>query len=267
MEYVLSKDGTRIAVVRRGEGPPLVLVHGTGIDHSYWDPVTPALERGFTVYSLDRRGRGRSGDAAGAYAIQREFEDVAAVVGSIPDGVFLLGHSYGALCSLEAALLAGNIRRLVLNEPPMVTTVEVSVPAAAPGAVMDLLRAGELEKALVTIFEAGGMPARELSRLRSQPNWPARVRATPTIPREFLGVRGYRFEPARFKGLTMPVLLLAGGETDPVYRAATEALRAALPNARLAVLSGQGHDAAITAPGPYLREVTRFFSGGSEVEA
>jgi PHP family Zn ribbon phosphoesterase len=73
-----------------------VLIHGTGIDHSYWDPVAPELGRHFTVYSVDRRGRGYSGDTA-PYAIQREFEDVAAMVASIAGDVFLVGHSYGAL--------------------------------------------------------------------------------------------------------------------------------------------------------------------------
>ncbi len=127
MEYVVSNDGTRIAYERRGEGPPLVLIHGTGIDHSYWDPVAPELGRHFTVYSVDRRGRGQSGETA-PYAIQREFEDVAAIVGSIAGDVFLVGHSYGALCSLEAALLTKNIGKMILNEPPMYTTVEVSFP-------------------------------------------------------------------------------------------------------------------------------------------
>ncbi len=120
MEHLVSRDGTRIAYERRGEGPPLVLVHGTGIDHTYRDPVAPGLERSFTVYSVDRRGRGRSGDTA-PYAIEREFEDVAALVESIPARAFLLGHSYGALCSLEAALLTTRIRKMILIEPSMYT--------------------------------------------------------------------------------------------------------------------------------------------------
>lgn len=260
MEYVVSKDGTRIAYWRSGEGPPLVLVHGTGIDHSYWDLVNSRLERDFPVYIVERRGRGQSGETA-PYAIQREFEDIAAVVESVPEKVFLLGHSYGALCSLEAALLTPNIRKMVLNEPPMYTTVEVPFPADAPEKILGLLNAGESEKALIMIYEAGGMPASELNLLRSLPNWPARVRAAPTIPREVLSVRGYSFESARFKELGAPVLLLMGSETAPVYRAAIEALQTSLPNSRLVRLSGQGHDAAVTAPELYLDEVIGFFLG------
>src|SRR5918998_6394003 len=122
-ETVTSEDGTRIAGWRSGEGPPLVLVHGTAADHSRWKPVLPAFEERFTVYAVDRRGRGDSGDAED-YAIEREFEDVAAVVDTIGEPANLLGHSYGALCALEAALLTPNVRKLVLYEPPMEVTGE-----------------------------------------------------------------------------------------------------------------------------------------------
>lgn len=260
MEYVVSSDGTRIAYERRGEGPPLVLVHGTGIDHSYWDPVAPELGRHFTVYSVDRRGRGQSGETA-PYAIQREFEDVAAIVASIAGDVFLLGHSYGALCSLEAALLAKNIRKVILNEPPMYTTVEVSFPEDARAKVLACAGAGEWEKVLVMLYEAGGMSAAELSVLRSLPSWRARIQAAPTILREILSVRAYSFDPARLKNLKTPVLLLVGGETSPVYTAAVEALHSSLPDNRLVVLPGQPHDAALTAPDLYLRQVLRFLLG------
>ena len=259
MEYVNSKDGTRIAYWRQGVGPPLVLVHGTGIDHSYWDSISPVLAQSFTVYAIDRRGRGRSGETV-PYAIQREFEDLEAVIDKVPGQVFLLGHSYGALCSLEAALTTRRIRKMILNEPPAYTTVAVAVPDGVPEMVTAALEAGKAEKALMTILEAGGMSARELSLLRSQSNWTARVAAASTIPREFLGVKGYKFEAARFKSLATPVLLLGGGATAPVYRAALVALAASLPNSRLVLLPGQGHDAALTAPGPYLREVIGYFS-------
>ena len=108
MEYVTSKDGTQIAYERRGEGPPLVLVHGAAADHTRWKSLLPALENFFTVYAVDRRGRGQSGDV-GAYAIEREYEDVVAVVDSLPVPVNLLGHSFGAICSLEASLRTSNM--------------------------------------------------------------------------------------------------------------------------------------------------------------
>jgi pimeloyl-ACP methyl ester carboxylesterase len=115
---VVSEDGTPIAVWRTGEGPPLVLIHGAAADHNRWAPVLPALEERFTVFAVDRRGRGRSGDAT-EYALEREYEDVVAIVESAGEGVSVLGHSYGGICTLEAALLTDRIRKLVLYEPPM----------------------------------------------------------------------------------------------------------------------------------------------------
>jgi pimeloyl-ACP methyl ester carboxylesterase len=105
-----------IAYRRSGSGPPLLLVHGLTADHTRWSPISPRFEQRFSVYAMDRRGRGESGDGPD-YDIRREAEDVAAVVDAIGEPVFVLGHSAGALYSLEAALLAANFRRLILYEP------------------------------------------------------------------------------------------------------------------------------------------------------
>src|SRR5262245_32171992 len=101
MQTIRSKDGTIIAVERSGMGPPLVLVHGTSADHTRWKPLLPRLEAHFTVCAVDRRGRGGSGDAPG-YSITLEFDDIAAVIDALGEPALLLGHSYGAVCSLEA---------------------------------------------------------------------------------------------------------------------------------------------------------------------
>src|SRR6266568_6334575 len=116
MERIHSQDGTPIAAWHSGVGAPLVLVHGTTADHTVWTPVRVALERHFTVWTLDRRGRGSSGDAA-AYALARESEDLAAVIDAIGGAVQVLGHSFGGLCALETALLTPHIGRLMLYEP------------------------------------------------------------------------------------------------------------------------------------------------------
>ena len=110
---VALKDGTQIACWRSGPGT-LVLVHGSTVDHTCWDGVLPDLEPYFTMYNVDRRGRGRSGDAS-TYAMERESEDIAAVVDSIGGPVDVVGHSYGSNCALEAAQLTPNIARLVLT--------------------------------------------------------------------------------------------------------------------------------------------------------
>src|SRR5918995_2210985 len=136
VETITSKDGTQIAYRRSGEGPPLVLVHGAASDRGRWSPVLPALEERFTVYAIDRRGRGGSGDADG-YTMEREAEDIASVVDSIGEPVNLLGHSYGALASLEAALLARNVLKLVLYD----LGIEVAGQEIYPHEVIDRLEA------------------------------------------------------------------------------------------------------------------------------
>jgi O-acetylhomoserine/O-acetylserine sulfhydrylase-like pyridoxal-dependent enzyme len=113
-EKIRSNDGALIAFQRSGAGAPLVLVHGTLGSPNRW-PILPALEERFTVYAVDRRGYRESGDAA-SYAVEREFEDIAAVVNSIEDGVNLLGHSFGGcLNPQEAFLLDRSLKTLEMR--------------------------------------------------------------------------------------------------------------------------------------------------------
>ncbi len=116
VEKTISKDGTPIACWRSGNGSPLILVHGASTDHTSFRFLTPLLEQQFTIYSIDRRGRGESGDS-GEYSIECEFEDLAAVIDSIGEPVDVFGHSYGASISLGASLITQNLRKLILYEP------------------------------------------------------------------------------------------------------------------------------------------------------
>ena len=117
MATVTSVDGTEIAYKRSGRGPPLVLVHGGTVTHTWWELVRPGFGEDFTVYAMDRRGYGESGDAD-EYALEREVEDVVAVVDSIKEPARVVGGSFGALVSLEAVLTV-NLSGLVLYEPPI----------------------------------------------------------------------------------------------------------------------------------------------------
>jgi pimeloyl-ACP methyl ester carboxylesterase len=259
MNRIISKDSTPIAYQQSGKGPPLVLVHGTTADHTRWAPVLQPLEEHFTLYALDRRGRGESGDAdAEHYSIEREFDDVAAVVDSIGEPAYLLGHSYGALCSLEAALRTKNLRKLVLYEPPIPTGIEL-YPSESVERIRAALAAGDRDGA-VAIFmrEIAQAPQRDLDVLRSAPAWQGRVAAAHTILREIQSSDTYIFEPARFRQMTVPTLLLLGGDSPPFLQRATQAAQAALPNNRIAVMPGQQHVAMNTAPDLFVREVLRF---------
>lgn len=258
METVVSADDTTIAYERMGRGPPLVLVHGTSADHTRWEPVRSALEAQFTVYAMDRRGRGESGDAA-AYDLEREAEDVVAVVESIGEPVTLLGHSFGAICSLEAALRIEELERLVLYEPPIPVGDHYPDNEDALAEMTRLYDDGEDERALELFFrEVAGVPSAELDALRAAPNWPARVAAVDTVIREVPTTDGYEFDATRFEGLATPTLLLAGSESPPFFGEAIDALVDALPDARIVVLEGQAHAAMNTAPERFVEAVLAF---------
>jgi pimeloyl-ACP methyl ester carboxylesterase len=263
MQTVTSKDGTRIAFWRSGEGPPILLVHGATADHTTtWRFVRPELERRFTVYAMDRRGRGGSGDAPD-YELQREAEDVAAVIEEICNAtgerVHVLGHSYGGLCALHAALLTPNLRRLVVYEgTPLRGADEVR-----PGVIdrmQAMLEAGDVEEVLVTMFrDLVEMPPEELEMMRSQKDaWATRLRNAPTLPRELRALERYTFVPERFRSMRTPTLLLVGGDSPAREAENARGVAEALPDARVVVLPGQQHAAVYTAPELFVSEVVRF---------
>lgn len=258
METVTSADGTPIAYERTGSGPPLVLVHGTTADHTRWEPVLPALEEHFTVYAMDRRGRGESDDAA-EYDLEREFDDVAVVVDSIDDPVILLGHSYGALCSLEASLRTDNLRALILYEPPIPIGSHEIYDEDELAKMKALLDEGEDEQALILFLrEIADIPSAQIEVLRSAPNWQARVDAAHTAYRETQAPATYDFELARFERVATPTLLLSGGESPQWFKDAIEAVNDALPDSRVGVLEGQEHVAMNTAPDLFIDTVLTF---------
>lgn len=263
METVQSADGTTIAFDRTGRGPPLVLVPGGGAnDHTRWDAagVRPAFAEHRTVYAIDGRGLGESGDAA-EYELEREFEDVAAVVEAIEEPVTLLGHSSGALLSMEAALRTDNLQGLVLYEPPIVVGEHDQNYDEAIAEMEALLDDGDNEQVLVLFLrEVAGMPPDEITALRDAPNWQQRVDGAHTLPRAIRGVDEYEFDPARFADLTTPTLLLAGGESPPWLRDGTSALDDALPDSRIVTFDGHGHVAMLTATDRFLDAVLAFTS-------
>jgi pimeloyl-ACP methyl ester carboxylesterase len=263
MEKISSKDGTLIAFEKSGSGPALVLVHGTSADHTRWVSVLPQLQEKYTAYAVDRRGRGESGDNF-PYSIEREFEDIAAVIDSIGEPVFLLGHSFGAICSLEAARLTQNISKLILYEPPLAFYDEEINP---PGVVETLqlqLEAGD-HAGLVESFlrEIPRVPVEDIERMKASPTWQGRVAAAHTLLREVqISESGYRFDVDNFSDLTTPTLLLKGSDSPKFFHTAIQVLHETLPNNRVAVMPGQQHVAMNTAPELFINQVMGFLSEG-----
>ncbi len=259
METVISPDGTRIAYHRQGTGPPLILVHGTVAANPIAWPACEALTKHFTVHALDRRGR-RSSDDGQPYALEREFEDIAAVVDAAGTPAYLLGHSFGALCALGAARLTHNVLRLILYEPFFALPGTPAYPPRQIERFQALLDAGKREE-LLSEHYGGVMSPDELERYRASPAWGERLTEVHTLPREMRADGQYRLHPEQFTDLTVTTLLLVG-ETSPEFlKAVTDIAHAALPHSRIVTMPGQGHLAMYTAPELFSHEVTSFAIG------
>jgi len=181
---IQSADGTSLAVWVDGAGPPLVLVHGSVSDHTTLAPLVDELRKDMATFSMDRRGFGASGDAPG-YAIERDFEDVAAVVDAVAartgGPVALFGHSYGANCAMGGAALTRNVHHVVLYEPSLGL-------AYAPGsieAVEEAVAKGDMDAAVVAVLVGIlEMTEEEIDAMRhsTTPNWATRIASAWTLP-------------------------------------------------------------------------------------
>ena len=266
---VVSRDGTPIAVFSSGEGPPLLLVHGATADHTTWRSVGPVLERGFRLHAIDRRGRGASGDGA-AYAIEREYEDLASVAEAVAveagAPVDVVGHSYGGRCALGAALLTPSIRRLVIYEgapSPSAAAGDGPAtgyrPAGVERRIAELIEAGDRDAALETFMrEIVRMPAPDLAAFRADPIWPVRAAAVGTTLRELEGEASRAASLEALGGVAQPVLQLLGGESAAPFREATEALDARLRNGRVVMIAGARHAAHHTHVDEFVAAVEPF---------
>jgi pimeloyl-ACP methyl ester carboxylesterase len=231
VQHVDSADGTPIAYRASGSGDPMLFVHGSATSSADWAFVLPLLRDRFTVVTMDRRGRGESGDGA-EHAMAREAEDVLAVLDAV-GAELLVGHSYGALCSILAAERSERMRRLVLYEPP------IAVRDRGPTGLDELVAKGELDAALERFLRSAGAPDDQLEAIRSSPAWPVLLEAVPALPRELHACAAWRSPPGP---IHVPALFLLGGETGSrVYLDGLDELQAAFPDARRELIPGQRH--------------------------
>jgi pimeloyl-ACP methyl ester carboxylesterase len=248
---VRSADGTRIGFRRLGSGPAVVFVHGSVSTHTDWMPVARLLASRFTCFAMDRRGRAKSGEGVGPYSIEREYEDIAAVLAAAKvetgSDAALVGHSYGAICALGAAM-RHPVTRLVLYEPPLpaggLIAGENLVPYAAAVAEGDLDKALELGLAAFP-----RMPAAEIAALRSSKGWPRLRPLAKSWIRELEVMDAQNPDLTHYRALSCPSMLLVG-ELSPEHPMldAARVLAKVLPGVRVEWLSGQGHGAMRMAP-------------------
>jgi len=260
---VVSRDGTKIGYWTSGEGPPLLLVHGNPADHTRWRPLLPYLEPHATVHAIDRRGRGASGDGP-SYKVEREYEDIAAVVEAVAEAagstVDVYGHSMGGFIAFGAAPLTSKIRRLVLYEGWPPTNPDVFAYPPGFGERLDsLLAAGDREALLETYFrELLKMSAEQVSNFRAQPSWQGRLAAAHTIAREDRAYFGTPFDPGQAAKITVPTLLVTGGDSPESFRGDIETVAAAMPDARIVIIDGQQHVADVLVPEVFAWQMMSF---------
>lgn len=252
---VQSADGTRIGFVTFGSGPALVIVHGSAGTRDAWLPVATALAGQFTCHLIDRRGRGRSGDAR-EHSMARECEDVEAVLGVAGSGAHLLGHSYGGICVLEAARRFP-VGRLVLYEPPLFHSGQKSEELGKQ--IRSAMESDQPEEALACFLRGGPeLSAAEVSAFQATPLWKEAVKLAPTFAREVEAINRLKSDLDRYREVSMPTLLLVGTASTSHLKDASSGLQDTLPNARTVLLDGQGHIANFLAPDLVAREVSDF---------
>jgi pimeloyl-ACP methyl ester carboxylesterase len=265
MQSVRSADGTTIAFDRSGQGPALILVAGASATRTAAAGLAAALSPDFTVFAYDRRGRGDSGDTA-PYAVEREVEDIEALIDAAGGSAFLLGHSSGAVLALEAGLgLPGKIEKLALYEAPFI--VDDSRPPAPrdfAAQLNALVAAGRRGDAVELFQRTVGLPPEMIAQFRQSPMWPAMEAGAHTLAYDAaimadtesgspLPLRKYA--AVRIPTLVMDGTVFLGSEQNHRWmRHSADELARVLPNARRRILEGQDHGAAADVLAAALRD-------------
>src|SRR6266852_9657277 len=246
MRKVISKDGTTIVFDRSGEGPAIILVVGAFNDRATGAPLAKVLERHFTVFNYDRRGRGESGDTA-PYTIEREIEDLDALIAQAGGKACVFGYSSGAILALRAAAHGLALSQLALYDPP---PTGAKAGQLAPQ-LTELIAAGRRGDA-VELFqtEAVGIPAAIVAQMRNAPFRPALEKMAHTLVYESTILK--TLPTGLTASVQVPTLVVDGAESPEVMRHAAQSLAEALPSGQYRTLKGQGHDIVPEVLGPVL---------------
>jgi pimeloyl-ACP methyl ester carboxylesterase len=249
MDTVISADGTTIAYEKAGSGPPIVLIGGAFNDHTRLAPLAGALAGDFTTVGYDRRARGASGDTR-PYAVEREVEDLAAVLTTVGGEAALFGFSSGGILALHAATSLP-VTHLVLYEVPFATDGPPR-PADLPARLDALVQAGRPGDAVALFQTEGvGLPPQMVAQIRQSPMWPGlEAIAQSTVYDATLTADYGRLTPA-MAAVSVPTLVLTGAGTWPALTAAAKAL----PIGRHVEVPGGGdHDIPVAETAALVRE-------------
>lgn len=246
---VRAPDRTEIAVWVEGDGPALVLVHGSLQDHTISAALVAELRTDVTTFAMDRRGFGASSDGAD-YAVDRELEDVAAVVDAVASRVggpvALWGHSYGANLAMGGAAITANVSHLILYEPSLGLAYP---PGWIEATVEQSLADGDHDAVIIHVLrDLLELTDDQIDGMRSEPEWQRRVAVAPTVPRECRAEQDWVYRPGQFTRITAPTLLLSGSDSTAAIKQCTDAAAAAISGSRIQVLDGHAHIAHRTDP-------------------
>jgi pimeloyl-ACP methyl ester carboxylesterase len=244
MRTITSKDGTQIAYEQTGQGPNVIVVLGAFNDRSAGEPLAQALAQHFTVYNYDRRGRGESLDTL-PYAIEREIEDLNALINAAGGSASIFGYSSGAILALRAAAYGLSITRLALYEPPPTSQRFDNLALRLSTLIKDGKRGDAVELFQV---EAVGIPVEYVIQMRYAPFRPTLEKMAHTLVYEAAVLTEV---PANvLTSLKIPTLVMVGGNSPAVMLDAAHALVNQLPGGQYLSLEGQSHDIvpAIIAP-------------------
>jgi pimeloyl-ACP methyl ester carboxylesterase len=239
---VRSSDGTAVRWLAAGQGQPLVLVPGGLGDEHAFDPLVAHLRGRLRCLTIGRRGKGFSDDGR-IYSYEREYEDIASVLGAIGPPRLLFGHSSGAICALGAALRS-SVEKLILVEPPL--------PLDGPGidpehdaALHGALERGDAETAvLIGLRHALKLEPATIEAWRVRADWSNVLRRGVAWLRELDEINRLPGDLERYRAIDAPTLLIYGTATQPRRRRVVEALGDTIPNAEVAAFDGYGHDVA-----------------------
>src|ERR1051325_9501806 len=244
MQSVTSKDGTKITFDKLGRGPAVVLVSGGSVDKGSNASLAEALSSHFTVYNYDRRGRGESGDTQ-PYAVDREIEDIEAVIDAAGGKAYLYGSSSGAALAMEAARkLPTKVTKLAMWEPPYFTKGFTPPPANTAQVYRDFIAQGRRgDAAEYFMAKVVGMPPEFVAGAKSSPWWPAQEALAHTLAYDATVMGDYWIPEKRVAEVKVPTLVLEGGASFPFMHATAEALVKILKDkGHHRVLEGQQHN-------------------------
>jgi pimeloyl-ACP methyl ester carboxylesterase len=258
MDKVVSADGTPIAFDRLGDGQAVIVVGGLLCDRALTRPTAEELATRFAVFNYDRRGRGESGDTL-PYAVEREIEDLGALIAEAGGTASVYAHSSGAGLAVHAAAAGLPIAKLVLHEPPYAPDDEEERRGAREFAehLGPMLAQGRRGDALALALGMMGMPPEAIDGMRDTPRWAELEAMAPTIAYDsaVMGDSRGGVVPTDLLGrVTIPALVLVGGESPASMGDVARQVADALPNGRLRVLAGQEHVAPPEVLGPVLAE-------------